>query len=82
MIIAAAIRIGDVVAWVPRPGRHHNIVNTLGRLRPEAEHQMIQGFIDHRYHFMDRMAAGEHAINTGQIPELHWPPNLYTEDLW
>lgn len=32
--------------------------------------------------FADRTVAAEHAIATGLIKKLSWPPLLYSEDLW
>jgi hypothetical protein len=32
--------------------------------------------------FADRTVAAEHAIATGLIKKLNWPPLLYSEDLW
>jgi len=41
-----------------------------------------QGFITHDGVFVNRIEGARIAIAAGQIDELQWPPNLYSEDLW
>ena len=83
MIEVAAIKINNRVFSLPRPRRHHDIINYLA----EVERLPIpingeQGFIDSELGFVDRNIAGEIAVKSGQIKELKWPPSLFSEDLW
>lgn len=41
-----------------------------------------QGFINELGEFVDRLTAAKLALESGQIKELHWPPYLYSEDLY
>jgi len=41
-----------------------------------------QGFLLSDGRFCRRKAAAGIAIKAGQIDELKWPPDLYSEDLW
>jgi hypothetical protein len=41
-----------------------------------------QGFLDESGRFLDRVAAAEYALASGQVASLAHPPNLYSEDLW
>ena len=41
-----------------------------------------QGFVTDKGIFLDRVEAGEHALECKQIKKLSWGKNLYSEDLW
>jgi len=41
-----------------------------------------QGFVTDTGEFLDRVEAGEHALECKQIKNLNWGKNLYSEDLW
>jgi hypothetical protein len=77
MIIKAAIR-KDGIIYIGK--RHYNILGTVlpfGYLRDGN-----QGFVTDTGEFVDRIEAARIAIECGQIKELKWPPNLYSEDLY
>jgi len=93
-IATAAVRADGVVHTVPRPGRHHTILNSLpndvGR-RAERD----QGFVTSTGRFVDRIEGAAIALAAGQIigrdrdgtrtgpsERLNWPPNLFSEDMW
>ena len=71
--------------------RHGNIIANIQYLDKKWQHgsQKIQGFIDHRGLFLDRLQAFQHAIECGQInastaqfkKERH-EDELYSEDLY
>jgi len=77
MIVSSAIE-KDGIIYTGR--RHHNILNEAnpkGSLRGG-----IQGFMLDDGRFVDRIEGAKIALECGQIEELQWPPNLYSEDLW
>lgn len=83
MIIAAAIRLGDVIAIVERPGRHHNIIHNLcdAGYPPPVVGQ--QGFINDKGKFLHRNEAMLEAKANNQV--LHYTggsDTLYSEDMW
>jgi hypothetical protein len=79
MLRAAAIRRGKLVFSLPRPARHHDIIQAIvaaGVPAPIGSAQgFIQGFIDLNCDFKDRAEA---AYLVGKTD----PPRLYSEDLW
>ncbi len=79
MIIAAAVKIDYQIRALPAPARHHDILHKYPR--PDHTHG-VQGFIDDQRGFVGREHAGEIALREGQIRELKWPPELFSEDLW
>jgi hypothetical protein len=70
VIIAAAIR-QDGKVWTGR--NHASIISAMINegLPPPIKGE--QGFIDDKRNFLDRHAAGEHAIACGQIEHVRWP---------
>ena len=79
----AAIAINGRVFSLPRPKRHHDIINYLAEIeRLPTPIGGEQGFVDSELGFVDRNAAGRIAIDAGQIEKLKWPPQLFSEDLW
>lgn len=87
VVMAAVLRDGIVYA-VERPGRHHHIIHKIGTPAIPAggtltrEARGIQGFVLSDGRFADRLEAAVAAISSGQIKELRWPPDLFSEDLW
>lgn len=83
MISHVAIKFQDRVFSLPRPNRHHNVIDLIVKETgvPFVRRE-IQGFLDADGNFMDRKEAAVYAKKVGQIPNLKWPPNLYSEDLW
>jgi hypothetical protein len=88
MIVAAALRLANGrLVTQPPPARHHTLLMQLYAesdvklpLYVPPKHE--QGFVTDDGRFLDRKAAGEHALAHGQILSLGHPPNLYSEDLW
>jgi hypothetical protein len=80
-IIAAAIKLGDKVYSVPRPGRHHNVIQQMrqqGVGRGDIA-QGIQGFLTQSGQFLDRIEAAKLALSNGQVSHS---TELFSEDLW
>lgn len=89
----AALRFRGVVWTLPRPARHCHILHALHAVlgwngetrrieRLPDEEQLEQGFVTSDDEFVTRRQAAAIAQATGQLPALHWPPDLYSEDLW
>jgi hypothetical protein len=91
MIVAAAIKFGDVIAFVPAPGRHHNVLHGLhashGK-RTRGYDVETQGFLTDKGEFLDRLAAMAHVRECGQKMQRRVGPGcyagdeLFSEDLW
>lgn len=81
-IIAAAIKYGNVVYYIDKPGRHHDI---LHELHDEELGKGVQGFIDDKFRFYTRQEA-KLLVNLNQqllrdVP-FHHEKELFSEDLW
>ena len=105
MIVAVAIRLPakkdttkptlkDLILFVPAPGRHHNVLNSMiaqfreGAQRRGASYMgEVQGFLTDKGEFLDRRAALLHVKECGQ-PMLrqmgvgYQGDELFSEDLW
>lgn len=81
LIIAAAIKVGNRLYFIPKPARHHNIIHQMAKngLKPYLG---IQGFITSDDRFVDRAEAMEIAIRSGQFVQLINRKELFSEDLW
>ena len=62
--------------------RHPDIIRIMVDLGLPTPIKGVQGFVDDKGQFLDRIAAAKHTLECGQITALNWPPNLYSEDLW
>lgn len=89
MIVAAAIKIADVVCYIPAPHRHHHIIHSLSKSfngrTDKGYNEEVQGFITSNGVFMDRKEAYKHACLCGQLnrqPGGYNGDELYSEDLW
>jgi len=82
MIIAVAIRTEQGFYDLPRPARHHNVINELAERGHAIPINGEQGFIDDQRGFVTRLEAAQIALAQGQIKKLQWPPELFSEDLW
>ena len=70
MIIAAAIKFGDVVCFTPRPGRHHHVLHGLHEhhgTRTLGYDTEVQGFITDKGDFLGRREALVYAKEHGQL---------------
>lgn len=86
-IVAATVKVDELVTSISRPGRHHDILNTF-KINEGCEHLVIQGFLTSAGTFVNRETALELAIKSGQFkfgPD-HRPVGtkreLFSEDLW
>ncbi len=70
----------DIVYWMPKPNRHHNLISELGdRFAQNFE----QGFITESMLFLRRAPAFYWATKNGQLKQKPIAaPKLYSEDLW
>jgi hypothetical protein len=91
MIIAAAIKFGTVIAFVPAPGRHHNVLQALHDnhgTRTLGYDVETQGFLTDKGEFLNRRDAFKHVRECGQKMQRREGPGyysgdeLYSEDLW
>lgn len=87
-IVSAALLVNGEVWSLPRPARHHVLIEAWcsshwrdgSKARIPNDH--IQGFVTSRGRFVDREAARELAIKSGQIEVSLVHKKLTTEDLW
>lgn len=85
MIAQAAIKYSDLgVVTLPRPARHHHIINAVyvrhGRATGGED---IQGFITDTDEFVTREVALQLARGYNQIiKKIGNPDMLFSEDLW
>lgn len=78
MIKHAAIK-KDSIVYVGY--RHDRIFRTLTECGVSSV-DAVQGFVNDKGKFLDRLEAAKEALEQGQIKELKWPPKLYSEDLY
>lgn len=84
MIVATAVKYGDLIVSLPRPNRHHHILN-YAHTQYGLKLGQYQGFLTSDGQFLDREDAASHAISCGQVPNIeamHIPGTLISEDLW
>lgn len=83
MIYAAAIKLGDVITFMERPSRHHNIIHSLAEQGHKTPITGTQGFITDKGVFVDRTEGLKIAKENNQIITKHGNPDqLYSEDMW
>lgn len=87
MIIGVAIKHGDLVIALPRPNRHHSVINymvhNLGITPPVGhQHEDGQGFYLADGTYLNRRQARQYAIDHKQCIEPENPLELFSEDLW
>jgi len=82
VITGVAVRTpqGEVHA-LPWGARHHTIIHKLSA-EGEWSSDCVQGFVNEKGQFLNRVEAGRAALESAQIMYLRWPPKLYSEDLW
>ena len=80
-IAAAAINAGGLIASMPRPARHGDVLRSLHEmLEGRQVAPGVQGFIANDGRFLDRVTAAMVAFEAGQLSELKG--ELFSEDLW
>ena len=72
VITAAAIRHTDG-RTIFTGKRHATIIHQMAEMGLATPIRGEQGFVDDQGNFLDRHAAGEHAIACGQIERMRWP---------
>jgi hypothetical protein len=89
MIIAAAIKIADVICFIPAPARHHHVLHSLAKSfkgRTDRGYtEEVQGFVTDTGLFLNREDAHQYASQQEQMirkPGGYDGPELFSEDLW
>ena len=82
-IVGAAIRYKELIITLPKPNRHHHILQLMFNLGIKGGGE-FQGFITSEGKYIDRKEAITIAMEAGQCkngkPELGYM--LFSEDLW
>jgi len=91
-IVAAAIKHGEMVCFVPRPGRHHDIMRAMARAGLPIPITGRQGFVTSEGKFVNRTEARQIAEKAAQliagrrdakgVPYVFEHPELFSEDVW
>lgn len=84
MIIGAAIKIKDLILFLPCPNRHHNIIHQFFDNFEKVVPKHIQGFLNDKGEFLDRESAFIEAERCNQFKKdvEVWGNKLYSENLW
>jgi hypothetical protein len=83
MIIAAAIKVGSLVHFMPQPARHNDILLEMAKNGVPKPINGEQGFITQSGRFVGRELAFEIANSFNQIKIKHGRQiKLYSEDIW
>jgi hypothetical protein len=82
-IVAAAIMSETgLILTLPKPARHHTIINMAHELNYPKTCQRYQGFITDTGRFVHRDEAAKLAVSNGQLKCVMIPDILFSEDLW
>lgn len=82
-IVAAAIKQGNMVCSVPKPGRHHDVIREMARSGVPIPIDGQQGFLTSEGAFVNRYEARDIARMAGQILTKYGNPDqLFSEDVW
>jgi len=84
MIHAVAIRYKGTTYTLPQPARHYNLIEMIAEDTGEnfVFGQGEQGFLRDDGAFLNRVEAGKHALECGQVSKLHVGDALYSEEVW
>lgn len=85
MIVAAALKRGNLVYSAPRPARHGDVMRLVDETHGDMHEPFLpdeQGFLTSAGRFVNRRLATSIAVRAEQIIDPQWPPDLYSEDLW
>jgi hypothetical protein len=82
-IVAAAIMGSDGTVYsVPPPGRHHNVIASMGG-KYRIDDDPKQGFVTSTGRFVERYEGKQIARREGQLLDRASPsPQLFSEDVW
>lgn len=81
-IISVAISAFGVVASLPAPARHGDVLRKLYEFNEIAVRPDRQGFLTNTGRYVNRRDAAIIALAAGQVDKLIAAPDLYSEDLW
>lgn len=81
-IISVAISAFGIVASLPAPARHGDVLRKLYDFNPIAIGGDSQGFLTSAGRYVNRRDAADLALAAGQVDKLISAPDLYSEDLW
>lgn len=84
-IECAAIRTEDgAIHSLPRPARHHDIIQDMVRRGVTERHiaEAEQGFTTDTMPFVRRQSAKRIAYKAGQLLKETHPMQLFSEDVW
>lgn len=83
MITSVAMLYKGSIVVVPRPGRHHDIIEVLARGGEPTPVVGEQGFVNENGNFLNRKEALCEAIRCNQLIRKTNPKDrLFSEDLW
>ena len=83
MIIAAAIKVGNLIHFMPQPARHNDILLEMAKNGLPKPIDGEQGFITAKGNFVNRELALNIADSFGQIiVKKGSKTKLYSEDIW
>jgi hypothetical protein len=81
-IISVAISAFGVVASLPAPARHGDVLRKLYEFNEIAVRSDRQGFLTNTGRYVNRRDAAVIALAARQVDKLIAAPDLYSEDLW
>jgi hypothetical protein len=82
-IVAAAIKQGNMICSVPKPGRHHDVIRGMARAGIPIPIDGEQGFLTSEGLFVGRKLAKDIALMAGQILSKNGDQRqLFSEDVW
>lgn len=82
-IVAAAIKQGEMVCFVPRPGRHSDVIRQMAFAGIPIPIGGEQGFVTSSGRFVDRLFGKNIARGAGQVLRDTGPKRLlFSEDMW
>lgn len=81
-IVSVAISAFGIIASLPSPARHGDVLRKLADFNPIVLGGDCQGFLTNTGRYVNRRDAADIALAAGQTDKLISAPDLYSEDLW
>jgi len=83
-IVSVAINIKGVIASLPAPARHGDVLKALQQLNKIIIRPDRQGFLTSTGRYVNRREGGQIALANNQTltGSLQWGDELFSEDLW